>query len=194
MENYEFRKAMHLVFFFGFLTAFILIVIPIYLAGIGLTGYQIGLLVAVYAITSIFVSFPTGLVNDGWTVRNTMILGIFLFSVFLIGTGFFTDFILLIPLFIIGGLGTNLAAVSLRTIIYKIKMKGEGRKFGTYRFVDVMGSAVGVLLVGVLISILDFSLGLKIIGLLYLLLIPLVSFKTHKAHKIELVDYEKDIV
>ena len=89
MEDKNFKRAMPLLFFFSLMWSFVFVLVPIYLSNIGLTGYEIGVLLAVFAITSIFVSFPAGVVNDRWTIRLTMIVGIAMVSSFLLGLGFF---------------------------------------------------------------------------------------------------------
>ncbi len=195
MKNENFRKAMPLLFLFSLLWSFIFVIIPVYLSTIGLNGYEIGILLAVYAITSVFVSFPTGVVNDRWTIRLTLALGIVMVSAFLLGLGFFESFLLSIPLFLIGGLGSNLEEVSIRTLVYKTKTKNEeGTKFGIYNLVRHTGASIGLFAGGILIYFLDFSLSIKIIGILYLLLIPFVSFRPVTKYRVKLAEYKRDIL
>lgn len=123
------RKVMVIVFFFSMFGSFISVIIPIYLTGAGLSGYQIGALVSLYALTAVFVSFPTGVINDRWTIRMTMIIGILLFSSLFFGLGLFDGFLFFIPFFLAGGIGNNLGIISLRTLVYKTRAAGnEGRK------------------------------------------------------------------
>lgn len=195
MEDKNFKRAMPLLFFFSLMWSFVFVLVPIYLSNIGLTGYEIGVLLAVFAITSIFVSFPAGVVNDRWTIRLTMIVGIAMVSSFLLGLGFFESFLIFIPLFFLGGLGTNLEEVSIRTLVYKTRMEGrEGEKFGIYNLVRNIGAPLGLFIGGVLILLLDFSLAFKIIGILSLLLIPLVSFRPVMRYRVKLVEYKMDFI
>ncbi len=190
MEDENFKRAMPLVFFFSLFASFIFVVIPIYLSSIGLNGYEIGLLVAVYTVTSIFVSFPTGFINDRWTIRLTIIAGVAMMSCFFFGLGFFESFLIFIPLFFLGGLGNNIGEVSIRTLVYKAKTEGNvGEKFGTYNFVGNAARCLGLFIGGVLIFSFDFSLALKIIGILFLLIIPFVSFRPITKYKVRLGEY-----
>lgn len=195
MEDKNFKRAMPLLFFFSLMWSFVFVLVPIYLSNIGLTGYEIGVLLAVFAITSIFVSFPAGVVNDRWTIRLTMIVGIAMVSSFLLGLGFFESFLIFIPLFFLGGLGTNLEEVSIRTLVYKTRMEGrEGEKFGIFNLVRNIGGPLGLFIGGALILLLDFPLAFKIIGILSLLLIPLVSFRPVMRYRVKLVEYKMDFI
>ena len=130
MENDNFRKAMYLLFPISLFWSFIFAVLPIYLSEIGFTGYEIGILAAIYAISSIFVSFPTGFVNDRWTIRLTLVAWIILVSSFLLGISLLASFVLFMPLYFLGGLGYNMGNVSIRTLVYKTRREGnEGSNF-----------------------------------------------------------------
>ncbi len=195
MENDNFRRAMPLLFVFSLFWSFSFVLIPIYLSDVGLNGYEIGVLIALYAITPIFFSFPTGVINDRWTIRLTLLAGIVMVSSFFLGLGFFDGFLIFLPFFLLGGLGSNLEEISIRTLVYKTKMKGkEGGKFGIYNFVTNLGRSLGLFVVGTLIFLLDFSLALKMIGVLYLLIIPFVSFKPIMKYKVKLVEYRRDFL
>jgi MFS family permease len=195
MENDNFKRAMPLLFVFSLFWSFSFVLIPVYLSDVGLNGYEIGVLIALYAITPIFFSFPTGFVNDRWTIRLTIILGIVMVSSFFLGLGFFDGFLIFIPFFLLGGLGNNLEEISIRTLVYKMRIEGkEGKKFGIYNFVTNLGRSLGLFIVGTLIFLLDFSLALKMIGVLYLLLIPFVSFRPVMKYRVRLGEYRRDFL
>ncbi len=195
MENENFRRAMPLLFIVSLFWSLAFIFIPIYLSEVGLTGYEIGILIAIYTLTPIFFSFPTGIVNDRWTIRLTLIVGIVMASSFFLGLGFFESFLIFIPFFLLGGLGNNLEDISLRTLVYKTRMEGkEGEKFGIYNLVRNIGAPVGLFVGGTLIFLLDFSFTLKIIGILYLLVIPLVSFRPITKYRVKLTEYGQDFL
>lgn len=186
---------MLLLFFSTLFWSFVYFLIPVHLADVGLTGYEIGVLTALYVGMSLVVSFPTGFINDRWTVKATLVLGIIMFTTFLLGISLVTSFLLFIPLFVIGGLGIHIEEASIRTITYKTKMKRkEGEKLGFYRLVHLTGSSLGLLIGGAIIFLFDFSLGLAIMGIIYLLSLALTSFKTHMHHTIRLIDYGHDIM
>ncbi|UCC91880.1 MAG: MFS transporter [Candidatus Aenigmatarchaeota archaeon] len=195
MENDNFKKALILLFPISLFWNFMFAVVPIYLSEIGFSGYEIGILAAIYAISSIFVSFPTGFVNDRWTIRLTLVIGIIFISSFFLGIGFLESFVIFMPLYFLGGLGYNMGLVSIRTLVYKTRMEGrEGNKFGIYNFVNTTAASIGLVIGGLLILILEFSLALKVIGIIYLLLIPLVSFRPITKYRVKLSEYKKDFL
>lgn len=189
------KRIMSLLFSLSLLHMFVIVILPIYLSSLGLTGYEIGILSAIYAITTIFVSFPTGFVNDRWTVRLTMIGGVIFISTFILGLSFFDSFFLFIPLYFLGGLGRNLADVSIRTVYYKMKTTSEeGTRFGKYLLVKNIAASSGALIGSIIIYFLDFSLSLKLIGVFYLFLIPFITVHSETTKRISLGQYRKDII
>lgn len=194
-EDADFRRGLTLLFFFSLFASFISFSVPIYLSSIGLNGYEIGLLVSLYAIASIFVAFPTGIINDKWTIRLTLVVGMALLAAFFLGLGFFESFVIFMPLFLIGGLGNNLGDVSLRTLLFKTKIEGmEGRKFGSFSLTRIIAMSCGLFIGGGLVFLVGFPLGLKIMGLIYLVLIPFVSFKSTARYKVKLKEYGRDML
>ena len=195
MEKNSFEKSIPLLFLLSLFHTFSYMIVPIYLSMIGLNGLQIGILIAIHSFMTIFASFPTGFVNDTRSVRTVIISGLILMSLYFVGLGFINEFIFIIPLYFIGGLGANMIDVSVRTVAFKADTKGrDGWKFGKYQFIRVAGSGIGVISAGIIISVLDFSTALKIIGVIYALMIPLVSFDSIAAHKIKMGQYKKDIL
>lgn len=195
MENDNFRRALMLIVPISLFWNFTFALLPIYLAKIGFSGYEIGILVAIYAVSPIFFSFPTGFVNDRWTIRLTLVGGLILISSFFFGISLLESFVIFIPLYFLGGLGYNIGLISIRTLVYKTKMKGkEGEKFGVYNFVNSTAASIGLVIGGALVLMLDFSLALQIMGIVYLLLIPFVSFRPITKHKVKLSQYKKDLL
>ncbi|MCX6818183.1 MAG: MFS transporter [Candidatus Aenigmarchaeota archaeon] len=195
IDDPNYRRALVILFFFALFFSFISFALPIHLSAIGLNGYEIGVLVSLYAIASIFVTFPTGVINDKWTIRLTMVAGIMMLTVFLFSLSLLDSFIIFLPLFFMGGLGYNLSDVSLRTLVYKTKTQdSEGRKFGAYNLVKFISSSFGLLAGGIMAYLIGFRAGFIIIGLVYICLIPFASFKSHSKYKINLSDYKKDVI
>ena len=195
IEDPDYRRALAILFLFALFFSFTSFVMPIYLSSVGLNGYEIGVLVALYAIASIFVTFPTGVINDKWTIRLAIVAGMIMIAVFFFGVGAFESFVLFAPLFFLGGLGNNVCEISLRTLAFKTKMEGkEGRKFGTYSLVKFLSSSLGLFIGGALVFFVGFRTGFIIIGLIYLLIIPFVSFRPVAKYTIKLGQYKKDVL
>lgn len=195
IDDADYRRALVVSFFFSMFFSFSSFVMPVYLSSVGLNGYQIGVLVSLYAIASVFVTFPTGVINDKWTIRLTMVAGFFMVSVFFFGLGLFESFVIFLPLFLIGGLGNNLGDISLRTLVFKTKIEGrEGRKFGTFTLIRFLSMSLGLFIGGTLVFLVGFHLGFGIIGLLYLLVVPFVSFRSPAKYTVKFGQYKKDVL
>jgi DHA1 family quinolone resistance protein-like MFS transporter len=191
----DYRRALFVLFFFSLFFSFSSFALPVYLSSVGLNGYQIGVLVSLYAIASVFVTFPTGVINDKWTIRLTMVAGFFMVSVFFFGVGLFESFVIYLPLFLMGGLGNNLGDISLRTLVFKTRMEGrEGKKFGTFTLIRFLSMSLGLFIGGTLVFLVGFRLGFGIMGLIYLLVTPFVSFRSPAKYTIKLSQYKKDVL
>lgn len=191
----DFRRALAILFFLAMFFSFISFALPIYLSSVGLSGYQIGVLVSLYAIASVFVTFPTGVINDKWTIRLTLVAGFLMLSVFFFGLGLAGGFLMYLPLFLIGGLGSNLGDISLRTLAFKTRMDGnEGRKFGTFSLVRFLSASLGMFVGGALVFLVGFPLGFCVMGLIYLLVMPFISFRPPAKQTLKLGQYRKDVL
>ncbi len=116
-------------------------------------------------------------------------------AAFFFGLGLFESFVIFIPLFLIGGLGNNLGDVSLRSLLFKTHIEGrEGRKFGSFTLVRMLSASLGLFIGSVLVFLIGFPLGLKIMGLAYLVLIPFVSFRSTSKYTIKLRQYKRDFL
>jgi MFS family permease len=195
IDDPDYRRALVILFFFALFFSFTSFTLPVYMSSIGMNGYEIGILIALYTVASIFVTFPTGVINDKWTIKLTVISGFLMLSVYFFGLGFFESFVIFMPLFLIGGLGNNICDISLRSLAFKTDMKGmEGRKFGTFSLVKFLSASLGLFIGGSLVFLVGFKLGFEIMGLLYLLVIPFISFKSISKSTIKLGQYRKDVL
>jgi MFS family permease len=194
MPSNNLLKICSMNFFARLFKGFIFIFVAIYLLGLGMDGLQVGLLASIIPITSLFIGLPTGIVNDRLDIRYTILLGYACFSAFFLGLVFFPDFILLIPLFVLGGIGLNIIEVSYRNYVFKDNEPWhEGRKYGLYTFSDILAWSAGAFLGFTASGFLGQELTLLLIGLYYLAISPLLLLmKPEKVARTRLFQYKKD--
>jgi predicted MFS family arabinose efflux permease len=178
--------------FAGFLIFFI----PLYLAGLGFDGLQIGLLVSLISITALFIELPVGIIDDRLDMRYVILLGYISSFVFFFSIGMLSDFWLFIPLFFLGGVGFNIIQKSYKDYVFKDREPWhEGRKFGLYTLSDYLSYFSGAILGMFLVSIFGFSMTLMIIGIYYLVLIPLLFWlEPISITRTRLIQYERDFL
>lgn len=78
-----------LLFFAAFYT--LMIPLPLYLTGVGLPDWQVGLVLGALGITSLLVRPMAGMLADGWGRRQVMLLGTASLIIGSIGIGFTTQ-------------------------------------------------------------------------------------------------------
>ena len=91
----------------NFLVNSIVFFLPIYFANIGFSGLQIGILLSVFAVTSLFSSFLAGLFSDRYPIKYISVFSFFLLMIYLFGLSSSVNFFVVLILFFIGGLGND---------------------------------------------------------------------------------------
>lgn len=124
---------------------------PVHFLSLGLSGAEIGLIVALFAAAPLVSSFPTGWLNDRWSIRTAAGTGLLAMAggMFLLA-GARTAW-LLAPLYLLIGVANNVLDVSMNSLYYKGEDGPDlNRKFGTYNFWLAAGPATGLYLGGLL--------------------------------------------
>jgi MFS family permease len=175
---------------------FAFIFTAVYLLSIGFSGLEIGFLVSLLAITSLFISLPVGVINDRLDIRYTILLGYALSFAFFFSIGYFQDFWIFVPAFFLGGLGFNIIETSYRNYVFKDHEPWhEGGKFGTFALTDTLGTFGGAILGMPLVFLLGFPTTFIIIGIYFLALMPLVFLlEPVNVARTRLVQYERDFL
>ncbi|RLJ08881.1 MAG: hypothetical protein DRP16_00460 [Candidatus Aenigmatarchaeota archaeon] len=189
----DLKIAFYLVFIASFLWSLIGLLLPLYLVDIGINGFQLGFLISLLSILGLLVAFPTGIINDKWSIRRAVSIAYVLLSVFFFGLSFFDSFSVLILFFILGGVGKEINKNSIRSFIYKIKTLKEGKKFGVFSCVEHIGMGLGLFVSALIISFFNFNFMFLITGVIFLFLIPFVyRFRPVQKYKIRLIQYPKE--
>ncbi len=144
--------------------------IPLMLADMGLEGLEIGALFSVLTVMTILASFPMGAINDRRGVRTAIAIGLLMLSAYYFLLASAAGFWLLLPVFILGGLASNMVSLSAINMVYKsMGFFDGGRKFGLYQLAVELGSGAGLLIGGVLLFGFDFRLVLLATSAVFLL-------------------------
>ncbi|MFH1256319.1 MAG: MFS transporter [Candidatus Diapherotrites archaeon] len=168
--------------------------LPLYFLSLGFDGLQIGVLFAAYAIPSLFFTFPTGLFNDRFTVRNLLFLGLLLLLLHYLGLAFTSSFTLLCVLLFIGGMGSNISDTSISSFVLKKVEQKKGREFSVYTSANFLGAGAGFLLGGFLLQFLPFtSVFLLMAALYFILLFSVVLLPEAKVQRESLAEYKGDL-
>jgi len=170
--------------------------LPIYFLQLGFNGWQTGVLLSLFTISALLVSFPIGVASDRLGSKHLIMIGLLLMAVFFFGVGYLQNFWLFVVLFLVGGFGNMIVEISLISVTYKIVKKAHrGVRFGLFNFFTHLGTAAGIFIGGFLLLKGDFSPVLKFTGSLFIILIIFAFFipKTRRS-KFNIRFYELDFL
>lgn len=139
------------------LLAPIIIFSPLHFNRLGFEGWQIGMLLAIFPLTSLLFSLPFGLMNDQFVPRRLAALGLTLllcfFAALRLGHSFWSFF----ALFFLGGFGNTLYTTSMESLIYKsLGERFKGQKLSFFTASGILGFGLGSFASGYLLSSGDF--------------------------------------
>jgi MFS family permease len=178
---------------FTFISVFFLM--PLHFLNLGFNGWQIGFIMAVYAVAPFVVSFPTGWVNDRLSMAGVIRGALLAQGILLILAAAVRNFPFMTAIFLLLGTANNVLDVSLQSLYYKDQTAmDQNRKFGAYTFWTGLGPALGVVAGGALAKIASFEAVLVVFGGATILVFLVVgSFDHQKFHAVSLRDYRRDI-
>ncbi|MDP2908471.1 MAG: MFS transporter [Nanoarchaeota archaeon] len=172
---------------FGALTGFFL---PVYLKSINITGWQVGVLLAVSPLVTFLASFPIGMINDKINSKILVMISMVLTASYYFGLAFVKGFWVLALFSVVYGVSVNLFQISLNSLVMKrVSHAGKGRVLGTYVLFNGLGCSIGLFSGGSLLKALDFQIVFIITGIsflalsLYSLLLPLTETVAVKARE-----------
>ncbi|MBW2987433.1 MFS transporter [Candidatus Woesearchaeota archaeon] len=170
--------------------------LPIYFLELGFNGWQTGVLLSLFTISALIISFPVGVASDRLGSKHLIMIGLLLLAVFSFGVGLLQNFWLFVILFLIGGFGNTIVQISVVSVTYKIiRNHHRGKRFGIFNALSHFGSAVGIFIGGFLLMKSGFSPVLKFAGGMFIVLIVFAFFipKTRKS-SFNLKFYELDFL
>ncbi len=179
----------------AFTKNFIFWFLPLLFIDIGFSGVEIGILISVFMVVSLFSSFPVGAIEDRYSIREVVFVGCLLLSVFYLGLSLFRGFFPVLFFFVLGGLGNNMVKTSIRSITYKVSGKlDKGNRMGLFQSIFGLGVSLGSITGGMVLYAIDFGPGLMIASAV-LFLTAFASFFIPKVsiHRFSFWEYEKAI-
>jgi MFS family permease len=178
---------------FTFISVFFLI--PLHFLKLGFSGWQIGFVIAVYAVAPLVVSFPTGWVNDRLAMSGVIRGALLAQGLLLMLLAVIRHFPLMTAAFLLLGIANNVLDVSLQSFYYKDETAmDQNSKYSFYTFWMGLGPALGVVVAGVLMKIADFeTLLIAFGGATILVFLAVGSFDHQKFHAVSMRDYRRDL-
>ncbi len=126
-------------------TSVLFLAAPHFLA-LGFSGLQIGAIISFYAAAPLFVAFPTGWINDRFSIAGIIRGGLGLQAVLFVLAAGSRSFAALAWVFLGLGIANNALDISLNSLYYKDEaVMDRNRKYAVYIFWTAAGPAVGVL-------------------------------------------------
>jgi MFS family permease len=179
---------------FTFISVFFLI--PLHFLKLGFNGWQIGFIMAVYAVAPLVISFPTGWINDRLSIAGVIRGALLAQGIFLILVAVTRHFPPMAAIFLLLGTANNVLDVSLQSLYYKDETAmDQNRKYGAYNVWMGLGPALGVISAGMLAKAVSFETMLLIFGgATILVFLAVGSFDHQKFHVVSIRDYRRDIL
>lgn len=123
----------------------IFFLVPLHFLSIGYSGWQIGIIMSLFALAPLLISFPTGWTNDRFSIAGVVHAALSAESLLFLLIAWTHSFSLMAALFFLLGMANNALDVSLNSMYYKDETEmDQNKKFGTYTFWVGLGPAIGV--------------------------------------------------
>ncbi len=158
------------------------------------SGWEIGILLAVYSLTPLLISIPAGIMNDRIDSRVLIALSCAGNGLFYIGLIFTKSFMPLLFLFLVGGASNNFLFVSLQALALKVAgEENKGTRLGAFQGYAFIAYAIGLFAGGYLMTA-ELSMQLLICGaILYgVLALYSLSLDTTTLVNINILEYLSD--
>lgn len=188
-------RRVHLLNFTRTLTVTsLLFLLPLYFVRLGFSGWQIGAIISLLSLTPLLSAFPTGWINDRFSIDGVVRAGFLAVALVLLTLAFAVNFYAVAAAFFVLGTATNVLDVSLNSLIYKDETAmDQNRKYGQYVFWLGFGPVLGIAGGGLLTQVVDFRALLLVFGAVMLAAVFAVRrLDAGKFHLVSLRDYGRD--
>jgi MFS transporter, DHA1 family, multidrug resistance protein len=173
----------------------VLAYITIYWIDSGFSHFEVGILVAVFPLTSLICMVPFGMFVDRLSPKKLAIASYVVFAASIAGLMAVHDFWPTFLVLAIGGIGNALFSNSLPALFYKtMGDKFRGFKLGTFNAAMLVGYGLGPLLGGYIYSAFDMNavFTLSLLGLVPLLVVSTFMLDA-SGTVVKLSDYRADL-
>jgi len=127
--------------------------LPVLLKAGGFSDVQIGLLVALFSLSSMLLMLPVGVFSDFFSPKRTIILGAFLLGIYLVSLMTVRSFGPLTLIIVIGGLGNASMAVATESLYLKLfGREKRGQRVAAFQLSTYLGYGLGPLAGGLVMA------------------------------------------
>ena len=129
----------------------VLFLAPLHFLKLGFSGLEIGIVVLCFSFAPIVFSFPTGWMNDRFSMKKVILTALLAQAVLFVAIVLVRGPGLMAAVFLFVGIANNALDVSANSLYYKDDTeRNPNRKFGVYNFWLAVGPPVGLLAGGAL--------------------------------------------
>jgi MFS family permease len=192
----NFSLALFLAFSFYMLSKIGFFYFPVHLRHIGFSGLEIGLITAAGFLAAAMSFLPSGFFHDRKSVKKAILFSLAVLCIFHVFFSFSPVFILMIPVFFLGGVGLHTGTNSFQNYFFKQKKgTGDGVRFGLFSIAKCAGISFGILIVSILAFLFDFGFVLLLIAAGFALLFFFsLRIEDTQAHATLAVEYKNDLL
>jgi MFS family permease len=148
LVNFGRKLAVNAVFF----------LIPLHFLELGFNGWEIGFVTSLYAFAPFLFSFPTGWVNDRFSIKEVIRGGLASFTLLYLILGVVHSFWPVAIVFLLLGVANNALDVSLNSLYFKDQTAmDQNKKYSRLAFWQSLGSAAGPIGGGAIVTFGGFS-------------------------------------
>jgi len=158
--------------------------LPLYLIQRGRGGWELGVLMSLFTVTTLLLAMPFGLFNDRMESRRLALAGFGGLALFYLGLVYADGFWPLVGCFLLGGLGASLSQISLESLVLKgAREEGRGGHFGLYSSVTTLVFALAVAAGGFLLESFSFR-AIFVASAAGFLVLGLLSFRLGRSREV----------
>jgi MFS family permease len=164
--NFGRKLAVNAVFF----------LVPLHFLKLGFKGWEIGFVTSLYAFAPFLFSFPTGWVNDRFSMKEVIRGGLASFTILYLALAGARSFWPMAVVFLLLGITNNALDISLNSIYFKdLTAMDQNRKYSRLAFWQSLGSAAGPAVGGAVVTLAGFPClfaGLAVFVLFFQFFVP----------------------
>lgn len=190
-------RKIHLINFSRKLTVnTVFFLIPLYFLKVGLDGWQIGIIVSMFGFAPLLFSFPTGWINDRFSMIRIIQGALAAQSLIFLLIGWTSNFFLLAIIFLLLGIANNALDISLNSLYYKDETYMDlNKKYSLLAFWLALGTATGTFLGGVLTHYYDFRMMFFVYSVfLLIILFGVKNIGQEKFYSVPLKEYRLNLL
>jgi MFS family permease len=145
--NFGRKLAVNAVFF----------LIPLHFLKLGFKGWEIGFVTSLYAFAPFLFSFPTGWINDRFSIKEIIRGGLGAFTLLYLVLAGVRSFWPMAVVFLLLGVANNALDISLNSLYFKDQTAmDQNRKYSRLAFWQSLGSAAGPAVGGAVVALAGF--------------------------------------